>query len=72
MCIKTVCTNLSAIQFVSECYKSKEICDKAVDTCSFVFDSVSYEYNTQEMCDIAVDSYLLALTFVPDDLLQIR
>ena len=30
-------TNPFAIEFVPECYKSQEICDKAVDTCPFVF-----------------------------------
>ena len=32
--------NPFAIQFVIACYKTKEICDEAVDTCPCVFDSV--------------------------------
>ena len=38
MCNKAVGTYPSAAQFVSECYKSQEMCDKAVDSCPFVFD----------------------------------
>ena len=33
MCNKAVNTYPSAIQFVPECYKTQEICDKAVNTC---------------------------------------
>ena len=39
------------LQFVAECYKTQEICVKAVDTCSFVFNSVRDRYKTQEMSD---------------------
>ena len=42
------------------------MCIRAVNTCSFVFDSVSDRYKTQEMYDIAVDDYSIALEFVPD------
>ena len=38
MCKKTVNASFSAKQFVPECYKTHEICVKAVE--SFVFDSV--------------------------------
>ena len=31
MCNEAVNTSLSAIQLVSECYKTQEMCDKAVD-----------------------------------------
>ena len=68
------------LQFIPECYKTQEICDKAVDTCLFVFDSVADWYKTQEMCDKFVSkkpfmlkmcdklfiSYLLTLECVPD------
>ena len=40
MCNKAVGTYPSPIQFVSECYKTQEMCDTAVDTCPCVFDSV--------------------------------
>ena len=39
------------LQFVAECYKTQEICVKALDTCSFVFNSVRDRYKTQEMSD---------------------
>ena len=37
------------IQSVPECYKTQEMCDNAVHTCSFAFDSVSDRYKIQEM-----------------------
>ena len=40
MCNKAVGAYPSAIQFVPECYKTHRMCDKAVDTFPFVFDSV--------------------------------
>ena len=41
MCdIKAVSTCPSAIQFVPDQVKTHDMCDKAVDTCPFIFDSV--------------------------------
>ena len=41
-CVKKVVnTSPSAIHFASDCYKTQSLCAKAVDTCSFVFDSVT-------------------------------
>ena len=40
MCNKAAGTYSSAMQFVNECYITQEMCDKAVDTCPFVFDFV--------------------------------
>ena len=40
MCNKAVSTYHSAIQIFPECHKPQEMCDKAVDTCPFVFYSV--------------------------------
>ena len=40
MCDKVVYIFLSAIQFVSECFKTQEMDNKAVDICLFVFISV--------------------------------
>ena len=45
---KAAGTYPSAIHFVPECYKSQEMCDKAVDTCPFAFDSIPNQYFTQE------------------------
>ena len=56
MCDKAVDTYPSAIQFVPECYNTQKICDKAVDTCTFVFNLVA-----QEMCGKVVyeESFML-------------
>ena len=42
------------IDFVSECYKTQEMCVKTVDTCIFAFDSIADRYKAQEMCIKAV------------------
>ena len=49
-----ICPVGSGIQFATECYKSQEICNKAVDICPFGFNSVRDCYMTQEICDKAV------------------
>ena len=36
MCDKTVNTHPSAIQFVAQCYKTQEMCDKAVNRYFFI------------------------------------
>ena len=59
-------TFLSAIQFVPECCKSQEICDKTDDTCPFVSDSLTDGYVTQEMCDKAVFKDLYILKYSSD------
>ena len=41
----------------------KKLCDKAVDTYPFVFDSVPYQYKTQEMCDKIVFKEPLILKY---------
>ena len=48
---KAVDTYPSAIQFVSDWYKTQQMCVKAVETCPFVFDSALKWYTTQEMSD---------------------
>ena len=37
MCDKAVNIHPSAIQFVSECFKTQEMCDEDVDNCLFHF-----------------------------------
>ena len=69
MCTKAVHNYLQALNFVTECYKTQNRCDKAVGTeCFmiqemrdkavnsyfFLFDSIPDQYKTQEMCDRAV------------------
>ena len=48
MCNKSVITSPSAIKSVSKCYKTQEMCDKAVDTCHFLFDFVPDRYKTKK------------------------
>ena len=43
--------------------KAKEMCDKAVETCSFVFDSVPDRYKIHEMCDKAFSNDPLMLKY---------
>ena len=40
MCDKAVDIHLSVKQLVPEFFKTQEMCDKAVDTCFFVFHSI--------------------------------
>ena len=42
------------------------MCIRAVETCSFVFDSVPNWYKTQGKYDEAVDDFLPTINFVPD------
>ena len=48
------------------------MCDKAVDTCPFVFDPVPDRYKTPEMFDKAVGACLPPLIFFLIGLLQIN
>ena len=42
------------------------MCDKAVDKCSFVFDSVSDQYKIQEMCDKIIPEESFKLKYCND------
>ena len=59
MCDKAVNTHPSTIKFVSECFMTRGMCDKAINV-FFVFDSTD-RYKTQVMCDRVVsrDSFLI-------------
>ena len=59
MCDKAVNTHPSTIKFVSECFMTRGMCNKAINV-FFVFDSTD-RYKTQEMCDRVVsrDSFLI-------------
>ena len=63
MCNETVHTYPCAIQIVRDWHKK---CDKAVDTCHFLFDSVPGWCKTQEICDKALDVCLPVLKIVHD------
>ena len=57
---------LSIIRYVSDQYKTQQICDKAVLENGGLLKSVLYQYKTQEMCDKAVHNYVHAIKFVPE------
>ena len=59
MCDKAVNTHPSTIKFVSECFMTRGMCNKAINV-FFVFDSTD-RYKTQVMCDRVVsrDSFLI-------------
>ena len=54
------------MQFGPEFYKTEEMCQKAVDTCPFVFHSVSDQYITQEICDKVVSREPFMLKYCLD------
>ena len=57
MCEKAANIHPSTIQFILECYKTQEMCDKAVNRCFFVFDSIPGQYKKQEVGEIIVSLY---------------
>ena len=57
---------IHALKFVPECYKTQEICYKAVHRCFFISDSIPDQYKTQEICDIVVFLYPLLIVHFPD------
>ena len=75
-CIKAVGTYPSAIQSDPECYKTHEMCDKAIDTCPYVLISLYFDtvplisfpdwYVTQEICDKVVSEEPCTLKFCFD------
>ena len=65
MCNKAVVTYPSAIQFVPESYKF-QVCDKAVDTCRFVFYCVLDQHMSQKICDKVASEELFMLKHCPD------
>ena len=57
MCDKAVDTQPTTIKYVSECYKTQEVCNKQfIDV--FVFDYISDQYKTLEKCHIVVILFL--------------
>ena len=57
MCDKVVYTYPCTIKFVPKCYKTQEMCDKAVKS-FFVFDYIPDRYKPQEMRDRFVSEVL--------------
>ena len=63
---KAVNTYHSTKQFVPECYKTQEMCDKAVNRCfllMFMYVLIPDCYKTQEMCYSVASETLLLLSF---------
>ena len=54
------------MQFVPECYKTHEMCDKTVDFWPFVIDSVADWYKAQEICDKVASSDHFMLKYCVD------
>ena len=55
MCDKDFLENGGTLNFVPECYKNQEICNKAGDNYPHALVFVPECYDTQKMCDKAVD-----------------
>ena len=63
---KTVSTYPSTIKFVPECFKTQEMCNKAVNRCFFVFNSIPDQQKTQKICDRVVSEDPFLKMYVPD------
>ena len=48
------------------------MCIRAVNTCSFVFDSVPDQSKTQEMCDKAADDTPSTRKYVPEQYIRLK
>lgn len=55
-----------ALEYVPDCYMSKEICSKAVNTYPFALRHGSSCYKIQKMCEKAVDTCPVMLECVPN------
>ena len=63
MCDEAVDTHPTTIKYFPECYRTQEMCNKAVHRC-FLFDSIPDQYKTQEICDLTA-SYTLFNSILP-------
>ena len=57
------------MQFVSDRFKTQEMCDEAIDTCSFVFDSI--RYMNQELCDKVASEDSSMLKYYHDEYVNV-
>ena len=55
------------IRYVSDQYKTQQMCDMAILANGGTLTSVSDCYKNQEMCNKTVDNYHHALYFVPEE-----
>ena len=65
-CDKAICNYAHASEFVPDCYKTQQMCERVVSTDRFMLIQCPNRYKTQKMRDKAVDNYLAALKFIPD------
>ena len=66
MCDEAIGTRLSTIKFIFECYKTHEMCYKAVYRCFYVFYSLPDQYKSQIICDEADNDSLAVLKLILD------
>ena len=62
---KAVHTYPSIIKFVHKCYKTKEMCHRAVQRCFSVLHSITDNYRTEEICNLAVSLYFPFIVYCP-------
>ena len=65
MLCKAILENGRTLNSVCHCYKSQEMCNKAVDNYLFALEFVPDCYMIQEMCDKIVNIHSSTIEFVP-------
>ena len=63
MCNESINIHPSTIQFVPECYKTQEMCHKALKN---IFRIWFYECNAQEMCEKVISENPVLIVYWPD------
>ena len=63
MCNKAIENYPHALEYVPECYTTKEMCHRVVHRCFFVFDSLPDKCKTRDICNLAVSFYFLFKVF---------
>ena len=63
---KVIIKNGRIFRFIPDCYKNKNMCDKAVGSFSHALEFVSDCHKTQNMCNKVVDTYPSAIQFFPE------
>ena len=66
MCIKVVDNYTHALEVVSECYKTRKICDKSVNTYPSTIKFVPECLMTQQICDKVVNRCFFVFDSIPD------
>ena len=63
---RAVHTHYSTIQFVPECYKIQEMCDKGFNKSFLGSTYIPDRYKTQGMCDSIISEDPFSIRYVPD------